>query len=328
MREMSYTLALREAIAEEMTRDDRVFLMGEDIAAYGGAFGVTWELVEQFGPERVLNTPISEPGFVGAAIGAAMTGTRPVVEIMFMDFMGLAADQLVNQAAKLHYIFGDQLCCPLVVRTATGGGRCYGATHSQTLEAWFIHTPGIKIAAPSSPADAKGLLKTAIRDDNPVLFLEHKMLYGLKGLVPDGEACVVPFGQANTVLAGDDLTIIAWSWMVQEARAAAAELADAGISAEVIDLRTLVPLDIDTLIESAQKTGRVMVVQEGCRTGGVAAEIACQLHEYLHDCLAAPVMRVTSPDIPVPASPVLEAAMLPNRDRIVQAAFELMDAAD
>jgi len=325
VKEITYTQALREAITEEMCRDQAVFLMGEDIAAYGGAFGVTRGLLELYGPERVRNTPISESGFTGAAIGAALTGMRPIVEIMFMDFMGLVADQLVNMAAKLHYVFGEQAKCPLVVRTAAGGGRCYGPTHSQMLEAWFLHSPGIHIAMPSTPADAKGLLKTAIRDPNPVLFVEHKMLYGRRGPVPDDDNHLVPFGQARTVRPGQDLTLIAWSWMAEQAEAAADELAECGVEAEVIDPRTLAPLDIAAIAESAKRTGRVLIVEEACRTGGAGAEIAAQLFERVHDYLDAPIRRLAAPDIPIPASHVLERAALPDRDKIVDAALELVE---
>ncbi len=326
MREISYTEALREALTEELQRDAGVFLLGEDIAAYGGAFGVTRGLLDLFGAERVRNTPISEGGFVGAAVGAAMTGCRPVVEIMFMDFMGLAADQLVNYAAKLRYIFGPQACCPLVVRTASGAGRSYGPTHSQTLEAWFMHTPGIKIAVPSTPADAKGLLKTAIRDNNPVLFIEHKMLYGRKGPVSDQPDYLVPFGQANVVRAGEDITIVAWSWMAMEAEMAAIELAQCGVNAEVLDLRTLNPLDMPSIVESVRRTGRILIVEEACRTAGPGAEIAAQLFEQVYDYLDAPIRRLSTPDVPIPASSVLEAAILPNRDRIVEAVLDLVQA--
>ncbi|MCF7854622.1 MAG: alpha-ketoacid dehydrogenase subunit beta [Candidatus Pacebacteria bacterium] len=326
MREISYTDALREALREEMARDATVFVLGEDIAEYGGAFGVTRGLLDAYGSQRVLNTPISEPGFTGAAIGAALTGTRPVVEIMFMDFIGLVTDQLVNQAAKLHYVLGEQAPCPLVVRTAGGGGRCYGPTHSQTLEAWFMHVPGIKIVVPSTPADAKGLLKTAIRDDNPVLFIEHKMLYSRRGNVLEGDAALLPFGRARCITEGDDLTMIAWSWMSAEAEAAAKELEAGGVSVDLFDPRTLAPLDMAPLEESVRKTGRALIVEEGCRTAGVSAEIACRLFECVHEYLDAPIRRLASPDVPVPASPVLEEAMIPDRNAIVQAAIELVQS--
>jgi pyruvate dehydrogenase E1 component beta subunit len=321
--EKTYTEALREALAEEMDLDPRVFLMGEDIGAYGGAFGVTRGLLDRFGPDRVIDTPISEPGFVGAAVGAALAGSRPVVELMFMDFITLAVDQLVNQAAKLRYVFGRQAKCPLVLRTPSGGGRCYGPTHSQSLEAWFLHVPGIRIAAPATPGDAKALLKTAIRDDNPVLFIEHKLLYGTRGPVADGGDAALPFGRARRVTEGEHLTIVAWSRMAVEAEQAAADLAGRGVRAEVIDLRTLAPLDTAAVVESVRKTRRLLLVEEGCRTGGVSAEIGFQVFEQAYDYLDAPIRRLASPDVPVPASPPLERAMLPDRGAIVRAAMEL-----
>ncbi len=323
MREISYTDALREALREELHRDPNVFLMGEDIAEYGGAFGVTRGLLDEFGATRVRNTPISEPGFVGAAIGAAAMGSRPVVEIMFMDFVGLVVDQMLNMATKLHYVFGDQVRCPLVLRTPGGGGRCYGPTHSQSLESLFMHMPGMRIVVPSTPADAKGLLKSAIRDDNPVLFVEHKMLYGRRGPVSEDADETVPFGQARCLREGEDITIVAWSWMAAEAEIAAEELDGCGVHAEVLDLRTLAPLDMASILASVKKTGRLLIVEEGCRTGGVAAEIGAQVFEQAYDYLSAPLRRLTAPDIPIPASPVLEKAALPDRDRIVQAALAL-----
>lgn len=324
MRVISYTEALREALAEELTRDPTVFLMGEDIGCYGGAFGITRGLRDTFGSERVINTPISELGFVGAAVGAALVGSRPVVEIMFGDFIVLAMDQLVNQAAKLHYVFGDQACCPLVVRTVGGGGRSYGPTHSQSLEAWFMHTPGLKVVAPATPADAKGMLKTAIRDDNPVIFIEHKMLYPQKGPVPAGRDTVVPFGKARVVTKGTDVTLVAWSWMAIEAESAAQELAGQGIKAQTIDLRSLCPLDMEPVVESVKKTGRLVIVEEGTQTCGISAEIGFQVFEHVYDYLNAPIQRITTPDIPISASPVLERAALPNRRRIVEAVVKLL----
>lgn len=324
MRDMSYTEALREALREEMAADDAVILLGEDIGRYGGAFGVTSGLLDAFGPERVIATPISEQGFTGVAVGAALVGSRPVIEIMFMDFITLATDQLVNQAAKLHYVFGPDARCPLVVRTAAGGGRCYGPTHSQTLEAWFVHAPGIKVLAPATPADAYGLLKAAIRDDNPVLFIEHKMLYGTRGKVPE-QGDPLPIGRARVAKEGADLTIVAWSWMAAEAEAAAWELEDREIDAEVIDLRSLSPMDMDTVLESVRKTGRVMVIDEGCRTGGVGAEIAAQVFEQVYDYLVAPLRRVAALDVPVPASPVLERAVLPGREKILAQAVAMLE---
>ena len=324
MKTLTYTEALREALMEELARDPNVFLMGEDIGVYGGAFGVTRGLLHQFGSERVRDTPISEQGFVGAAVGAALAGSRPVVEIMFMDFITLAVDQLVNQAAKLRYVFGPQACCPLVVRTVGGGGRCYGPTHSQSLEAWFTHAPGLKVVAPSNPADAKGLLKASIRDDNPVVFMEHKLLYGSRGDVAEGEDALVPLGQARIVRPGTDVTIIAWSWMAAEAERAAIALEAQGVSAEVVDLRTLVPLDIETVLTSVRKTHRVLIVQEASKTGGFGAEVGCRIFENVYDYLDAPLRRLAVPDVPLSASPVLEQAAMPDRHRIARAALELV----
>ena len=324
MRTTSYTEALREALREEMTRDPDVFLMGEDIGIYGGAFGVTRGLFEQFGPERILDTPISEQGFVGAAVGAALAGSRPVVEIMFMDFITLAVDQMVNQAAKLRYVLGKQARCPLVLRAVGGGGRCYGPTHSQSLEAWFTHVPGLKVVAPATPADAKGLLKAAIRDDNPVVFMEHKLLYGRQGEVPEGDDALVPLGKARLARTGNDITLVAWSWMAAEAERAAEDLAAQGIDAEVVDLRSLIPLDLNTVIASVKKTHRVLIVQEACRTGGFGAEIGCRIFENVYDYLDAPIRRVTTPDVPLSASPALERAAMPDRNRIVEAAVEMI----
>ena len=323
MREISFTEGVREALAEEMLRDSRVILLGEDIGCYGGAFGITRGLLERFGPERVINTPISEGSFVGVAIGAALTGLRPVVEIMFMDFLTLCMDQLVNQAAKLRYVFGPQARCPIVVRTVAGGGRSYGPTHSQTLDAWFMHAPGLKVVAPSSPADARGLLKTAIRDDNPVLFIEHKLLYGQRQSIPDDDV-LVPFGRLRCVTEGNAVSIITYSWMVVEAMRAAAQLREDGIHAEVLDLRTLNPLDMEGLVASVRKTRKVVLVEEGCRTGGVCAEIGFQIFEHAYDYLDAPIKRVTTPDIPIPSSRTLERAAIPNSQTIVAAVRELL----
>jgi pyruvate/2-oxoglutarate/acetoin dehydrogenase E1 component len=325
LRTISYTEALREALQEEMTINPDVFLMGEDIGLYGGAFGVTRGLLGKFGAERVRDTPISEQGFVGAAIGAALAGSRPVVEIMFMDFITLAVDQMVNQAAKLRYVLGKQARCPMVLRTVGGGGRCYGPTHSQSLEAWFTHVPGLKVAAPSTPADAKGLLKAAIRDDNPVVFMEHKLLYGCRGEVSGDPDTVIPLGKVRMARTGTDLTIIAWSWMSAEAGRAAEDLDSQGISAEVIDLRSLIPLDMDTIIASVKKTHRVLIIQESCRTGGFGAEISARISETVYDYLDAPLIRLATPDIPLSASPSLERAAMPDRSRIFEAARKLVE---
>jgi pyruvate/2-oxoglutarate/acetoin dehydrogenase E1 component len=318
VRELTYWQALQEALREEMQRDPHVFLMGEDIGAYGGAFGVTRGLLAEFGAERVRCTPISEATVVGAATGAALTGTRPVVEIMFMDFVTLAMDQLTNHAAKFRYMYGAQAHVPLVLRTPAGGGRCYGATHSQSLEAWFLHVPGVKVVAPATPADAKGLLKAAIRDDNPVLCVEHKLLYATTGAVPDGEL-IVPIGSAVVRRPGTDVTLAAYSYHARLACEAAEELARQGIEVEVIGLRTLVPLDIDTVIASVRKTGRLVCVEEGARTGGVGAEIAARVAEHAYEYLDAPIRRVAAADVPIPFSPPLEQAALPDQAGIVRA---------
>ncbi len=324
MKELTFAGAIREALIEEMERDDRVMLMGEDIALYGGAFKVTKEFVERFGSDRVMNTPISEGGFSGVATGASLLGMRPVVEIMFMDFIILAMDQLINQAAKFHWVYGEQAKVPLVVRTPGGGGRSYGPTHSQSLEAFFVRTPGIKVVAPSNPADAKGLLKTAIRDDNPVLFLESKVLYAQKGEIPDGEH-LVPFGEAKIMRSGEDVTLVAYSRMTNEALLAAQRLAEDGVDAEVIDLRSLAPLDTNAVIASVQRTGRAVLVEEGNRTCGICAEIGFQIVEQIYDYLEAPLRRVTAPDIPIPCSAPLEAAALPDATKIADAAMDLVE---
>jgi len=322
MRTVTFTQILRETLAAELRRDPSVFLMGEDIGVYGGSFGVTRGLIGEFGPERIRDTPISEQALTGVAIGAAVAGQRPVIEIMFMDFITLAVDQLVNMAAKLHPIYGR--ACPLVVRTPPGGGRGYGATHSQSLERLFAGVPGILIAAPSNATDASGLLQTAIRDNNPVLFLEHKLLYPQRFEVDDNLPTPIPFGHAKIVREGTDVTIVAWSYMAHLARQAAVALADGGIEAGVIDLLTLNPLDIDTVVESAKRTGRVMIVEEGPKTGGFAAEIAAQVFEHASDYLEKPIRRLASPDFPIPSAKNLEAACIPSVPEIVALARELV----
>lgn len=322
MRSVTFTQLIRETLAAELRRDPSVFLMGEDIGVYGGSFGVTRGLIDEFGPERIRDTPISEQALTGVAIGAAVAGQRPVIEIMFMDFITLAVDQLVNMAAKLHPIYGRP--CPLVIRTPPGGGRGYGATHSQSLERLFAGVPGIKIAAPSNATDASALLQTAIRDNNPVLFLEHKLLYPQRFDVEDDLPRPLPFGFARVAREGEDLTIVAWSHQAFIAERAAAQLAAEGIDAEVIDLRTLCPLDIDTLAESARRTGRVMILEEGPKTGGFAAEIAAQIMEHAHEYLEKPVRRIAGADFPIPSAKNLEAACLPAYDDILALAREWM----
>jgi pyruvate/2-oxoglutarate/acetoin dehydrogenase E1 component len=322
--EVEFRTAIRDALAEEIERDPAVVFFGEDVAAPGGVFAVTPGLHERFGDERVFDTPISELALAGAAFGAAVTGLRPVVEIMFGDFMALPMDSLVNQAAKLWYISNEQGSVPLVVRSAVGGGGRFGAMHSQIHGTWFQGIPGLKIAFPSSPAEAKGLLKAAIRDDNPVLFLEHKRLYSVKGPVPDGDA-TIPLGVANVVREGEDLTVVALGKGVPDALAAADALAGEGIAAEVVDLRTLRPLDVDTVLESVERTNRLLAVEEGPRTGGWAAGILGAVAERgLHDLDDAWI--VATGETPIPYSPTLEDAFLPDADAIVESVRERLGA--
>ncbi len=323
MRELSYLGALREALRQEMQRDERVFLIGEDIGVYGGAFGVTQGLLEEFGAERVIDTPISELGIAGALAGAAMTGMRPVGEIMFMDFITLASEQIVNQAAKIRYMFGGRATVPFVLRTPAGSGTGAAAQHSQSLENWFIHIPGIKVVAPSTPYDAKGLLIASIRDDNPVLFIEHKLLYKDKGPVPE-EPYTVPLGVAEVKRQGRDLTVIATSVMVGRSLEAAAQLAEEGIELEVVDPRTLKPLDAETLVHSVMKTGRVLIVHEACKTGGYGGELAAVIAESeAFDYLDAPIVRLAGHDVPIPYNRNLERHAVPQVEDIVAAARRL-----
>ncbi len=315
---VSFVVAINQALREEMARDPAVYVLGEDVAV-GGPFGATAGLAEAFGERRVRNTPISEGTVMGLAVGAAVLGLRPVVEIMFVDFITLAMDQLVNHAAKLHYLSGGQLRVPLVVRAQCGASGGWGAHHSQSLEAWFLHVPGLKVVMPSTPADARGLLKTAIRDDNPVLFLEHRGLYWGQGDLPAGDG-LVPLGQAAVRRAGTDVTVAATGRLVGEALAAARALEAAGTSLEVIDLRSLVPLDLEAVVASVRKTGRAVLAHEAVETGGWGAEVAARLQRAAFDYLDAPVERVGAPDAPVPASPRLEEAFVPGQAEIVAAA--------
>jgi acetoin:2,6-dichlorophenolindophenol oxidoreductase subunit beta len=321
-RELTYGEAVREALAEEMRRDPRVFLIGEDVAEAGHPFKTLLGLVDEFGTDRVIDTPISEPGYAGIGVGAAMTGMRPVVDVMFGDFITLAMDQIVNQAAKVHYMSGGKLKVPIVFRTTLGATRRSAAQHSQSLHAWVSHIPGLKVALPSSPYEAKGLMKTAIRDDSPVVIFEDKMMYRVKGPVP-AEDYTVPFGVADIKRAGTDVTVVATSSMVQVALAAAQLLEEDGISAEVIDPRTTYPLDKQTLIDSAKKTSRVIVVDEGYERYGVTAEIASVIADGAFYYLDAPVKRVGAMDVPVPFSPVLEDLTVPNEKRLVEVAKAL-----
>ena len=316
----TYAMAIRDTMAEEMRRDDRVFIMGEDVETLGGVFGCTKDLYKEFGTERVRNTPISEAGFVGAGIGAACAGMRPIVELMYMDFTFVAMDQLLNQAAKTRYIFGGNAKIPLVIRGQQGIGRGNAATHSQSVETFFMHIPGLKVACPSTPADAAGLLRTAIRDDNPVMFFEHKALYARKGEVPDDPEYMIPFGKADVKRAGTDVTIVANLLYVSRALEAADELEKEGIHAEVIDPRTLVPLDIDTIIESVKKTGRLVVVHEAHRNAGWGAEIAAQVTEAAFPYLDAAPVRLGTAPCPLPFNLGLENAATPQVADIVKAA--------
>lgn len=324
MREITYRDALREALREEMLRDKAALLLGEDIGRYWhGAFKVTKGLAEEFGDERVRDTPISESAIIGVAIGAAITGMRPVAEIMFGDLSALAMDQIANQAAKSRYMFGGQAKVPIVIRMPFGAGVNIAAHHSQSLEAWFMHTPGLKIAMPSTPYDAKGLLKTAIRDDNPVMFFEHKLLYPVEGPVPE-EEYTIPLGVADVKRKGEDVTVVATLYMVHKALAAAEGLSRQGIEAEVIDPRTLVPLDKQAILNSVKKTGRIVLVTEDCKTAGVSAEIAAVVAEDALDYLDAPIKRVAEPDTPIPFSPPLEQFVIPNEKSIIKAVKEIV----
>ena len=316
MREITYRQALQEALREEMQRDEAVFLLGEDIAEFGGSYKVTAGLLDEFGAERVRNTPISEAAIVGAALGAALVGMRPVAELMYVDFCAIAMDQIVNQVAKVRYMFGGKAKASLVIRTQGGAGRSSAAQHAQSLEAWFMHVPGLKIAQPSTPYDAKGLLKTAIRDDNPVMFLEHKLLYPVQGPVPE-EEYLIPFGVADIKRAGTDVTVVATSRMVHRALAAAERLAGEGIDAEIIDPRTLNPLDEDTILNSVRKTQRLVIAYEAYERGGVGAEIAALVAGKALDYLDAPIERVASFNTPMPFSPKLENYVVPTEERIM-----------
>ncbi|MBG9790866.1 alpha-ketoacid dehydrogenase subunit beta [Brevibacillus laterosporus] len=319
MREITYLEAVREAMSQEMRVNPDVFLMGEDIGIYGGAFGVSRGMIEEFGPERIRNTPISEAAIAGAAVGAAMTGMRPIMELQFSDFVTIAMDQLVNQAAKNRYMFGGKGKVPMVVRTPSGSGTGAAAQHTQSLEAWMAHIPGLKVVQPSTAYDVKGLLKAAIDDNNPVIFYEHKLLYKISGDVPE-ESYSIPLGVADVKREGTDVTIVATAIMVHKALEAAAELEKEGISVEVIDPRTLVPLDTDTIIRSVKKTGKLIVVHEAVKFGGFGGEIASMIAESeAFDYLDAPIRRLGGKWIPMPYNPVLEKAAIPQVPDIIQA---------
>ena len=325
VRELSYAEAIREALDIAMAADDRVFLMGEDIGVYGGAFQVTGDLVEKYGPERVMDTPISELGGAGISVGAALTGLRPVFEFQFSDFATLAMEQIVNQAAKLRYMMGGGVSVPVVMRFPAGSGTGAAAQHSQSLEAWLGHVPGLKVVQPSTPEDAKGLLLAAIEDPDPVMIFEHKLLYKMKGSVPDGHY-TTPIGQAIVRRPGKDFTIVATSIMVHKALSAAEELATAGIEAEVIDLRSVRPMDRTTVLDSVRKTGRLLTVSEGVKTLGVGAEISAMVAESdAFDFLDAPIIRLGGADSPIPYNPELEKAVVPQIPDILEASRGLAE---
>ncbi|MBE3604826.1 alpha-ketoacid dehydrogenase subunit beta [bacterium] len=323
MAQITYREALNQALREELDRDERVFIMGEEVGYFGGAFKVTDGLLAVYGEKRVRDTPIAELTIVGAGVGAAMGGLKPIVELMTINFGLLAMDQIINHAAKIHYMFGGRAKVPLVIRAPQGAGHQLGAQHSQSLEAYFLHCPGLLVAIPATPADAKGLLKSCIRQDNPVIFLEHESLYGVKGDVPEGEY-LTPLGKANVLREGKDITIVSYSKCVYDAVAAAEALENEGVDAEVIDLRTLNPLDTATVVESVRKTGKAMVVYEGWRTGGAGAEIAAQIYEAAFDHLDAPVERVATLDTPIPYNARLEKAALPGAADIVKVAERMV----
>jgi pyruvate dehydrogenase E1 component beta subunit len=318
VREISFLEALNEALRQEMERDPTVIVMGEDVGVYGGVFGVTKGLLEKFGFERVIDTPISEAGFIGAAVGAAATGLRPVVELMFVDFFGVAMDQIYNQAAKMRYMFGGKIKVPITIRTTIGGGLSAAAQHSQVLYSIFAHVPGLKVVVPSTPYDAKGLLISSIRDDNPVMFFEHKLLYPIKGPVPE-EPYAIPLGKADVKREGSDVTVIGLALTVHQALEAADILAKEGISVEVIDPRTIVPFDKEAILKSVRKTGKVVIVDEDYDRCGFASWVAAIIADEAFEYLDAPIKRVTTPNIPIPFSPPLEKRILPSTEKIIRA---------
>ena len=323
MRELTYADALREALREEMLRDPNVILLGEEIGVFNGVYKVTRGLLDEFGPDRVRDTPISEAAIAGAAVGLALVGMRPVAEIMYMDFLPICMDELATQAAKMRFMSGGQLKVPMVLRTQYSLGRQHGAQHSQFTPAWFFQVPGLKVVVPATPYDAKGLLKSAIREPNPVLFLEGGLLYRTKGPVPE-EEYTIPLGKADTKRKGDDVTIVGVSRLVGEALTAAKKLEEKGVSAEVIDVRTLQPLDLATIVESVKRTSRLIIASDDIKTGGVGSEISAAVIENAFDYLDAPIMRVACPDTPIPFSPPLEQQYMPNADKIVQAADQII----
>jgi len=317
--QMTYRAAVAQAISEEMERDPTVILLGEDVGRFGGAMAATKGLYDRFGPARVIDTPISEAAIIGTALGASITGLRPIAEIMFVDFTTCCMDQIANQVAKSRYMSGGQVAAPLVIRTQGGAGKSYGAQHSQNLEVWFAAIPGLHVVMPATPADAKGLLKSAIRSDDPVMVIENKLLYGETGEVPPSADYLVPIGKAEVVRPGRSATVVSYSRQLFEALRAADACAESGIQCEVIDLKSISPLDIETVLLSVRKTGRVVVVEEGHRSFGVGAELSAEITERAFDVLHAPVVRVASLDNPIPFSPVLEKATIPNADKIASA---------
>ena len=323
MQTMTFAEALNHAHKLEMQRDPNIYVAGEDVGTYGGIFGVTGGLLDEFGDRRVRDTPITESAIIGSAVGAAAGGLRPVIELMFVDFIGVALDQLYNQAAKMKYMFGGKAKLPIVLRATCGGGIGAAAQHSQCLEAWFMHIPGLKVVMPSTPYDAKGLLISAIRDDNPVVFLEHKMLYGVEQEVPE-EAYAIPLGEADIKREGEDITVVASAQMVGRSLSAAEKLADDNISLEVVDPRSLSPLDEETILNSVKKTHRLLIVHEEVKFAGSGAEIAAVAAEKAFDYLDAPILRVAAPFTPVPFSPVLEAEFIPGEEKIIAAAKTMM----
>ncbi|MCK4489070.1 MAG: alpha-ketoacid dehydrogenase subunit beta [Anaerolineales bacterium] len=323
MREITYLEAVHKAMTQEMERDSRVFLIGEDVGEYGGAFQVSYGMLEKFGPERILDTPITELGLTGAATGAALIGMRPIAEIMFMDFTTLASEQLVNQAAKLRFMFGGNATVPLVLRTPAGSGTGAAEHHSQSFENWFVHVPGLKVVMPTTPYDAKGLLIASIRDDNPVVFIEHKLLYKTKGDVPE-DLYEIPLGKADIKREGKDLTIIATSIMVQRSLQAAEELAKDGIDVEIVDPRTLRPLDTETIVNSVKKTGKVLIVHEAVKTGGFGGELAGVIAESeAFGYLDAPILRLAGREVPIPYNRNLELKAVPQVEDIIEKARDL-----
>jgi pyruvate dehydrogenase E1 component beta subunit len=324
MARITYREAIAQALREEMRRDERVFIMGEEVGVWGGSYAVTRGFFDEFGDKRVRDTPIAEGVIVGAAAGAAMGGLRPVAELMTINFAFLALDQIVNNVAKMHYMFNGQVTCPIVIRTVGGGGRQLGASHSQSPDVIFAHFPGLKVVAPGTPADAKGLLKSAIRDDDPVFFIEHATLYSVRGEVPEDEDFLVPIGVSDVKREGQDVTIVAYSKMIQAALEAADRLAEESIQAEVIDLRTLRPIDTQPIVESVRKTNRLVVVEEGWRAYGVGAEIASRVTELAFDYLDAPVRRVAQAEVPLPYNRRLEQMALPQVDDVLRAVKDVL----